>query len=229
MANYTYINGDFSVLKTVLENSGYFTSVEEGSFTTGVEPNRWTYDHALICSADGVNGFFKYGWMLHSGYNVNLYSFAVNQGRTPSFEISAGWSGDMDNDYFPVAAYQTPNGLSIVCTRGRILITKNQAGKVIVVTGGNQPISEGSSSDYIMGKISAIATTDNTELVLYPVNTAMSFQTLIVPICTASSEVSYTKGCGLYAYKQYNVLCNITYNGRRYFSDGYFAIEDPET
>ena len=229
MATYTYINGDFSVLKTVLENSGYFTSVENGSFEAGVAPNHWTFNNALICTADGVSGFFKYGWMLHGGYNVNIYGFAVNQGNTPSFELTAGWSGDMDDDYFPIATYETPNGLSIVCTRGRILITKNQAGKVVVVTGGNQPVSEGASSDYIMGKISAIATTDDTSLILYPVNTAVGFQTLIVPICTSSSEVSYTKNAGLFAYKQYNVLCNVTYNDRRYFSDGYFAIEDPET
>ena len=228
MARYTSINGDFSVLKTVLTNSGYFTSIEDGSFTAGEGANRWTYDHALICSADGVSGFFKYGWMLHTGYNVNIYSFAVNQGRTPSFEITAGWSGDMDDDYFPIATYETTHGLTIVCTRGRILITKNQNGKTVVVTGANQPKSSGSSTDYIMGAISAIATTDDTALAAFPMQTAIEGQTLLAPICTQSSTVSYTDKAALLAHKQYNIIGDITYDNKRYFTDGYFAIEDEE-
>ncbi|HAM68988.1 MAG TPA: hypothetical protein DCP68_05185 [Ruminococcus sp.] len=225
---YTLINGDFSILKTVLTNSGYFTSVEDGSFEAGVDPNRWTYNNALICTADGVAGFFKYGWMRHNGYNVNIYGLAVNQGRTPSFELTAGWSGDMDDDYFPVATYQTSNGLSIICRRARILITRNQKGKTVVVTGSNQPISSGSSTDYIMGAISAIATTDDTELAAFPMQTAIEWQTLLVPICTQSSTVSYTDKAALLAHKQYAVIGDILYGGKRYFSDGYFAIEDGE-
>lgn len=225
---YTLINGDFSTLKTVLENSGYFTSVEEGSFQAGASGYRWTYDHGLICSADGVSGFFKYGWMLHGGYDVNIYGFAVNQDRTPSFELSADWQGDKDDDYFPVAAYQTDNGLSIICRRARILITRNQKGKTVVVTGGNQPISSGSSADYIMGKISAIATSDDSVLAAFPMNTAIEGQTLLVPICTQSSAVSYTDKAALLAHKQYAVIGDILYGGKRYFTDGYFAIEDGE-
>ncbi len=225
---YTLINGDFSILKTVLTNSGYFTSVEDGSFEAGVDPNRWTYNHALICSADDVSGFFKYGWMLHGGFNVNIYGFAVNQGRTPSFELVASYQGDMDDDYFPIATYETAHGLIIVCTRARILITKNQNGKTVVVTGANQPKSSESSTDYIMGAISAIATTDDTELAAFPMQTAIEGQTLLVPICTQSSTVSYTDKAALLAHKQYAVIGDILYGGKRYFTDGYFAIEDGE-
>lgn len=229
MAVYTNINGDFAVLKSVLTSSGYFTSVEDGSFEAGVGANRWTYDHSLICTADGVSGFFKYGWMHHGGYNVNIYCFAVNQGRTPSFEITAGWSGEMSNDYFPIAAYQTANGLSIVCTRGRILITRNQNGKTVVVTGGNQPISSGSSTDYIMGTISAIATTDDETFWSYTINTRVGHQTYIMPIGTMSSSLSYTDKAGVLAYKQNTVIGDIIYGNKRYFADGYFAIEDAQS
>ena len=41
MAEYTYINGDFALLKTVLEHCGLFERVETGTFRTG----SWTYDH----------------------------------------------------------------------------------------------------------------------------------------------------------------------------------------
>jgi len=228
MATYTLINGDFSILKTVLTNSGYFTSVEEGSFEAGAAGDRWTYDHALICSADGVSGFFKYGWMLHGGYNVNIYGLAVNQGRTPTFELTASWSGEMKNDYFPIATYEATHGLTIVCTRARILITKNQNGKTVVVTGANQPKSSGSSTDYIMGEISAIATTDDAAFWSFTANTHIGHQTYIMPLGTMSSNLSYTDKAGLLAYKQNDVIGGIIYGNKRYFSDGYFAIEDAQ-
>lgn len=134
----------------------------------------------------------------------------------------------MKNDYYPVATYETAHGLSIVCTRARILITKNQNGKTVVVTGGNQPISESSSTEYIMGNIAAIATTDNSALAMFPMNTAIEGQTLLVPICTQSSVVSYTNKAALLAHKQYNIIGDMMYGSKRYFTDGYFAIEDPE-
>lgn len=224
MATYTHVNGDFSKLKTVLENSGFFDSVETGSFSTG----SWTYPNSIICSVDGTTGFFKIGWWLHTGYSVNLYGLAVNQGNDPSYEFVPSYESGKQDDYFPVGAYVTQNGVSIVCRRGRILITRNQNGKLVVVTGAN-PADSASTTDHIMGNISAIATTDDASFNAYPVNTALGYQTYIMPICTMSSALSYTDKAGLIAYKQNTSVQNVQYNDKRYFSDGYFAIEDPET
>ncbi len=223
MATYTHVNGDFSKLKTVLENSGFFESVETGSFRTG----SWTYSNSIICSADGKTGFFKFGWLVHAGYGVNMYGLAVNQGSAPSYEFVPSYESGQQDDYFPVGTYITQNGVSIVCRRGRILITRNQNGKLVVVTGAN-PAKSASTTDYIMGNISAIATTDDVTVNAYSVNTALGYQTYIMPICTMSSALSYTDKAGLLAYKQNTFIGNILYNGKRYFSDGYFAIEDEE-
>lgn len=223
MATYTNINGDFTLLKTVLENSGLFESVTDGTFRTGT----WTYTHCVICKANGKSGFFKYGWMLHGGFYVNLYGLAVNQGLTPCYEFVPDYSSGKQDDYFPVAAYVTANGVSIVCRRARILITRNQNGKVVVVTGANEPAA-GSTTDSFMSRITALSVYDDAERRAFPVNTEIGFQTMIIPVCTASSELSYTDKAGLLAYKQSNAVGNILYGDKRYFTDGYFAIEDPE-
>lgn len=223
MATYTHVNGDFSKLKTVLENSGFFDSVESGSFSTG----DWTYPNSIICSADGKTDFFKFGWWLHPSYDAAIYGLAVNQGGTPSYEFVPGTASGQREDYFPVGTYVTQNGVSIVCRCGRILITRNQNGKLVVVTGAN-PAKSDSTTDYIMGKISAIAETDNVPFIAHTINTAIGYQTHIIPICTMSSTLSYTDKAGLLAYKQNTFIGNILYNNKRYFSDGYFAIEDPE-
>ncbi|GEM_PF-3989157 len=224
MASYTYINGNFSVLKTVLENSGFFDTVETGSFRTG----NWTYTNCVICNADGKSGFFKFGWVLHAGYDVNIYGLAVNQGSTPSYEFVPSYESGMQDDYFPVGVYVTPHGVSIVCRRARILITRNQNGKTVVVTGAN-PAKTDSSTNYIMSAVCAISTDDDVERIAFPVNTAIGYQTMIQPLCTASYDLSFTDKAGLLAYKQSNALGNIRYGEKRYFTDGYFAIEDEET
>ncbi len=223
MAEYTYINGDFALLKTVLEHCGLFERVETGTFRTG----SWTYDHCVICKANGKSGFFKYGWMLHGGYNVNIYGLAVNQGLTPSYEFIPDWPAGMQDDYFPVGVYTAANGVSIICRRARILITRSQKGKVIVVTGAN-PARSDSDTDYIMSKVCVIASDDDAERIDFPVNTEIGCQTLIVPLCTASSALSYTNKAGLLAYKQSTAAGSILYGNKRYFTDGYFAIEDEE-
>ncbi|MCQ2408521.1 MAG: hypothetical protein MJ065_08370 [Oscillospiraceae bacterium] len=223
MASYTYINGDFAVLKTVLENSGFFDTVETGSFKTG----SWTYPNSIICSVDGKNGFFKFGWWLHAGFNVSIYSLAVNQGSTPGYEFVPSYESGMQDDYFPVGVYVTSNGISIVCRRARILITRNQNGKVVVVTGAN-PAKSDSSTDYIMSAVCAISTDDNVERIVFPVNTAIGYQTMIQPLCTAAYNLSFTNKAGLLAYKQSNAIGNIRYGEKCYFTDGYFAIEDEE-
>ena len=220
MAEYTYVDGVFSILRTVLENSGFFDIVATGDFSVG----GMAYS-GVLCSTNENSEFFKFG--RNNAYG-GMFSFIVNQGATPSYEFRPGEDyPNQRTDYYPLSTYATPNGVSIVCSRARILITRNQNGKVVVVTGAN-PVIADSTTDYIMGQISAIAETDNVPFIAHTINTAISHQTYIMPICTMSSALSYTDKAGVLAYKQNTAIGNILYNGKRYFSDGYFAIEDEE-
>ena len=44
----------------------------------------------------------------------------------------------------------------------------------------------------------------------------------------AVGTVSYTPTVALLYLPQTRDVCNLAYNSKRYFSDGYFAIEDEE-
>lgn len=222
MAVYTNINGDFAVLRSVLTNSGFFDTVETGSFSLGGHSF-----NGVICGADEKSGFFMYG--KYNDVNAgNIYGLAVNRGAVASYEFQPGYTANQKTDYFPVSVYVMPNGVSIICSRARILITRNQKGKVVVVTGAN-PAKSDSTTNYIMGAISAIATTDDETFWSYTINTQVGHQTYIMPIGTMSSSLSYTDKAGVLAYKQNTVIGDIIYGNKRYFADGYFAIEDAQS
>lgn len=217
MATYTYINGDFSKLKNVLENSGFFDSVESGTFDiTGANFT------GLICGNEEKQNFLKYGKNNDYGYG-----YIVNQDSATTTAYRDGKSNDT---FFPVAAYVTACGVSIICRRSRILITRNQSGKAVVAVGCNSDAASTQSStvDAVMRNIYAIAETDDAPNGGYTLNTTIGFHTYIVPICTMSSTLSYTDKAGLLAYKQNTAIGNIQYNGKQYFSDGYFVIKDEE-
>lgn len=218
MAEYTYINGDFSKLKTVLENSGFFDSVELDNFY--ISSASLT---GLICGNEEKQGFFKYG-----KNNINCYGYIVNEGAAAA---PAYLDGKTNDTFFPVASYATSYGVLIICQRSRILITRNQNGKTVVAVGCNAPAASDLSStvDDVMSNILAAAETDDAPGGgACTLNTTIGYQTYIMPICTFSSTLSYTDKAGLLAYKQNTVIGNILYNGKRYFSDGYFVIEDEE-
>lgn len=218
MATYTRINGDFSTLKTVLENSGFFDSVESGTFDITGDSFA-----GLICGNEEKQGFLKYG-----KNGVYGYGYIVNQGAAAAPAYRDGKSNDT---YFPVASYATACGISIICRRSRILITRNQNGKTVVAVGCNSDAASNLSStvDAVMSNILATAGTDDALVGGFTLNTSIIFQTYIMPICTMSSTLSYTDKAGLLVYKQNVAIGNILYNDKRYFSDGYFAVEDPET
>ncbi len=217
MAEYTYINGDFSKLKTVLENSGFFDSVESGTFA--ITGDSFT---GLICGNEEKQGFLKYGNNGSFGYG-----YIVNEGAAAAPAYRDGKSNDT---YFPVAAYATAYGVSIICRRSRILITRNQNGNTVVAVGCNSTAASDLSStvDAVMSTILAAAETDDVSEGGFTLNTVIGFQTYIMPICTFSSTLSYTDKAGMLTYKQNVTIGNILYNGKRYFSDGYFVIEDEE-
>ncbi len=219
MAEYTYINGDFTKLKTVLEKSGLFDSVEWGTFSVDGDGHSYT---GVECKADGKSGFFKFG---KSGSNPLYIGLNVNHGSTPT---SSWWGFSSYAEriaHFPVSAYTTKNGVSIIGSLGRILITRNQNGKVVVAYGA-APDESNVDTDYYMGQISAIATTDGLPFTAFRANTAIGGQTLIIPICTLSSGLSYTDKAGILVHKQNTVMGTILFNGKQYFTDGYFVMED---
>lgn len=228
MATYTYINGDLSKLKTVLENSGYFDSVETGNVDV-----QSSTTSGLRCGIGGENVFqigignVIYAQVGHS----SVWSLVVKgDGVTASYTgiFTSGADNTTRGNYKPIEAYLANNGLIIVCVAGRILITKNQRGETVVVCGfGYQTTSVNTAND-VMKNIVAVASTDTLSIKSAGANVATFGQTLLIPICTNSYGASYTDKAYWLAYKQYSEIGYIQYNGKRYFTDGFFAIEDEE-
>lgn len=208
MAKYTYINGDLSALADILDESGYFDTV--------------TYDSVndvLECSIDG-NTVFRYAMGMY-GYDIYVC------GIIASFQSAIGAS-TYRLTYYPNYVYECTGGISIVCGYGRIVITKNQRGETTVIFNTGK---SSSSANEAMATIGAIAYTDRSTFSTCKVNTNISSQTLLVPICSCAAfdTESFTEAVQLSAYKQFTTIGFITYNNKRYFFDGYFAIEDAET
>lgn len=222
MAKYTYINGHMSDLADILDESGYFDTV--------------TYDsvnNILECSIDGNTVFWYKGRAnydssgsaisINTAYNIKVY------GVTPSFVSDVGSSSSNPVwTYFPSQVYECSGGIAIVCSYGRIVITKNQRGETTVIFNTGTSMS---STNEAMATIGAIAYTDASTFANYKMNTNISSQTLLVPICSCAAfdTESYTTTALLSAYKQFTTIGFLTYNNKRYFFDGYFATEDTET
>ena len=233
MAEYTYIGGNKNTLKTLLESSGYFDSVtiDDVSYSAGGVTG--TYNGAS-CKIDDVLVLHigAYYTSIGGGSYVDAWSVFINQSQITHFEYGNTTDGSYQyNVYRPQKAYKTQNGILIVCDTGRILITKNQNGKVVVACGAYKPTgNQWNESEYVMGKIAAIAVTDDVPFVEHEIDTSnLASQTLTVPICTCSSTPSYTDKAGVFEYRQYDVIGNFQHDNKRYFTDGYFVIEDPET
>lgn len=228
MANYTYINGDLSILKTVLENSGYFDTIETG--TVDVQSSTTS---GLRCGIGGEN-FFQiglgtviYAQVGHGSiWSLVVKGDGVNTSYMGVFTTNA--DGATMNNYKPVEAYQAANGLIIICNAGRILITKNQNGDTVIVFGNGYQTSSTNTSNDVMKSIVAVASTDTMTPKAASANVETFGQTLPIPICTNSYGVSYTDKAYRLEYKQYTEIGYIKYKGKRYFTDGFYAVEDEE-
>ena len=232
MAEYTYIGGNKNTLKTLLESSGYFDSVAIDDVSYTADGQTGTYN-GVSCSIDDVLVLHigAFHTSIGGGNYADVWSVFINQSQTTHFEYGHTTSGSYQyNVYRPQKAYKTTNGILIVCDTGRILITKNQNGKVVIACGVYKPTgNQWNESDYVMGRIAAIAVTDDIPFVEHEIDTTnFAPQTLPVPICTCASAPSYTDKAGLLEYRQYNVIGNFQYDNKRYFTDGYFAVEDEE-
>ena len=215
MAKYTYINGSlgalFNALSDANENGDYFDSIER------VSPQ---YDW------QGFNCIINGNTVFHIEKYSNVTTTIKVYGITPSF--TSGTAGDYQYAYYVNAVYECSGGISIVCSRGRIVITKNQRGETMIVFNS---VYNGASLAENMVTIGAIAYTDSSTYADYKVNTNTSSQTLLIPICSCAAfdTESYTTTVLLSAYKQFTTVGFLTYNNKRYFFDGYFATEDTET
>jgi hypothetical protein len=106
------------------------------------------------------------------------------------------------------------------------VITKNQNDDVTVIFGsGNTTGIAGR-----MATIGAIAATDSGTYSDKTINQNLSSQTQLIHVCTCAAfdTVSYTVTVKLASEKQFNSFGFITYDGKRYLFDGYFATEDIE-
>lgn len=206
MAQYTYINGDMTVFKNVLEASGYFDTVT-------IENN------VITCKVD-TQTVFVFGYR----YTVTTADFAYFNvyGVTASFQSGNYAPADMK----PMYAYKCSGGLCIVLPDNRIVITKNQNDDVTVIFGSGSTAGIAGR----MATIGAIAATDGGTYSDKTINQNLSSQTQLIHVCTCAAfdTVSFTENVKLASEKQFNTFGFITYDNKRYLFDGYFATEDIE-
>jgi hypothetical protein len=235
MAEYTVLNGDLDILKNVLENSEYFTTVTKvnGSNFGRIEAVKgdltFKFGEGIAPSGGGT-------WAVSASGKV------TSAARTPG---NSGSASDGHLDYEPIGVYECAGGMSIICKSGRIAITKTNNNETAVAFGSC--VSESNIMDLAyrleknMAYAECIAESDDGDnytfinnINIYAGVTGLSrrySQTLLAPLITQShtGRSSYLAKAKILLYAQSRDVCNIMYNGKRYFSDGYFAIEDPET
>lgn len=231
MATQYTLDGSLAALKDVLDQTDYFDEVSINTVTSE--------DNGDIMCMSGDLAFRLGGYIGGSG-NWAIGAGIVGSAVTTYTRDSHDYYNN--SDYRPSVAYVCEKGISVFCDRGRILITKNNSGKTVVAFGESQPgqtISDPAErTAAVMGTIAAFADGDS-DSYKYIINNCNAYtyqsrrlfnQTLVIPIPTQAGfgTVSYTNSAGLLFLPQTLDVCNFTYNGKRYFSDGYFAIEDGE-
>lgn len=220
MATKTILNGDFTNLIPILRT--YFNSVEQTQ-TAGI--------YYLTCTSGNL--IFKIGGF-NDASQWNIYA------KSGISEHDRGTSGGDGQDYYVDSVYECERGISIVCRSARILICKNNRGKTMVAFGESEPrtayntLSEKTAA--VMNTICAIADGDNDTYKFFINNTYAAIydrefnQTLPISIPTQAGygETSFSVGAKLLLLPQSRGIGSFLYDGKKYFSDGYFAIEDQE-
>ena len=227
MATYTHVDGDLQTLANILNTSGYF---DQGgvTYTTG---SHFGY---ITCVKGGLN--FKLGEDLGSGYVSGAWSVSLSSATT-SHARDVNASAVNTDDYRPIDVYVCSGGISIVCKCGRIVIGKTNNNETAVAFGGDLASQSGSNVErtaQVMSTVCAISESDSGSYKQLLNNTGQSLyvrsysQTYLVPVPTHGSpeKASYTPSVMLLWLAQTRDVCHFAYNNKRYFSDGYFAIED---
>lgn len=231
MATQYALNGSVDALGALLGEGGagvgYFSNISYEDHAGGIKE--------IVCQSDSL--YFRLGGM--TGYSANAWCVGCTSGNVSHVRYN-GNSGDDTTDYNPLHAYVCEKGISIETARARILITKTNNGKTAVAFGDSTPGTSSSSEGIakktaaVMNTICAIADGDGDDYKFFINNCYNNIydrlfnQTLIIPIPTQAGfgAVSYTDHAGLILLPQTRDICNFSYNNKRYFSDGYFAIED---
>lgn len=227
MATYTHVDGDLQTLANILNNSGYF---DQGgvTYTSG---SNFGY---ITC----VKGYltFKLGEGLGEGLASNAWLIKAS-GLVTTYTRSVG--GYNIKDYKPIDVYVCSGGISIICKSGRIAIGKTNNNET-AVTFGADPADFNISPEneriaQTMAYVCAIAESDSETYYRSIINNTnreryalRDPQTYLIPIPTHGSpeKTSYLPSAMLVWLAQTRDVCHFAYNNKRYFSDGYFAIED---
>lgn len=232
MATQYTLDGSLAALKAVLDQTDYFDEVTLNTVTSQGNGD-------ILCMSGDLA--FRLGGY---GRNVNGWTVGAGSVQYQSTTYTRDPTTDYGNqaDYRPAVAYVCEKGISVFCDRGRILFTKSNNGKTVVAFGEQIPnITTNDPAEKtaaVMGTICAIADGDSDTYKFF-INNCSAYtyqnrrlfnQTFIIPIPTQAGfgTVSYTDHAGLLLLPQTLDVCNFPYNGKRYFSDGYFAIEDGE-
>lgn len=222
MARHTTLNGSFTPLIPILQNSGLFDTVEQ-TVTSGI--------YSLTCTSGSLT--FKIGGFISD----SLWSVYAKSG--PAEHSREGRDADA-TDYRVEDVYECEAGIAIVCKCARLLICKNNIGKTMVAFGESTPNTSQTDIEAktggVMNTICAIADGDGDEYKMLINNTYAAIakrtfnQTLPIPIPTQADfdTVSYADGALLVLLPQSRDTGYVVYGGKRYFTDGYFMIEDGE-
>lgn len=228
MATYTHVDGDLQTLASILNNSGYFD-------TNGVTyTDRFEGFGYITCTKGDLT--FKLGEDLGEALAVRSWQIKAS-GLVTTYTRSVSEAAYNSNDYKPLDVYVCSGGISIICKCGRIAIGKTNNNETAVIFGADPANLSGSDAERTaqsMVYLCAIAESDSESFKSLINNTnkeryAYRYpQTYLIPVPTNGSleKVSYTPSVMLLWLAQTRDVCHFSYNNKRYFSDGYFAIED---
>lgn len=229
MATYTHVDGDLQTLASILNSSGYFD-------TNGVMYTQGSNFGYITCVKGDLT--LKLGETLGESLASNAWCVSLSSAVT-SYTRNVSASAVNTNDYKPIDVYVCSGGISIICKCGRIAIGNTNNNETAITFGGDLATGYSFDSDaehtaQTMSTICAIAESDSGSYKYLLNNTAQAIynrtypQTYLVPVPTHGSpeQASYTPSVMLVWLAQTRDVCHFSYNNKRYFSDGYFAIED---
>lgn len=227
MATYTHVDGDLQTLANVLTASGYFD-------TNGVTYTSASDFGYITCKKGDLT--FKLGEDLGESLTGSSWQIKTS-GLVTTYTRNVSAASVNTNDYKPLDVYVCSGGISIICKCGRIVIGNTNNNETAVAFGGDLASQSGSNIErtaQVMSTICAISESDSGSYKQLLNNTSQSLydrtysQTYLIPVPTNGSpeKVSYTPSVMLLWLAQTRDICHFSYNNKRYFSDGYFAIED---
>lgn len=227
MATYTHVDGDLQTLANILNSSGYFD-------TNGVTYTSLDNFGYITCVKGDLT--FKLGEALGESLTYNSWQIKAS-GLVTTYTRSVDAASYNTNDYKPLDVYVCSGGISIICKCGRIAIGKTNNNETAVIFGADPANMSGSDSERTaqsMAYVCAIAESDSESFKSLINNTNKERyayrhpQTYLIPVPTNGSpeKTSYLPSAMLVWLAQTRDVCHFSYNNKRYFSDGYFAIED---